>query len=271
MAVEPSPVEPSPVELDEEREEIAVEIQLPFASLPYAARMELNEELLSIWEFVDDGGDKFVARRMLLNYLRTPQGQQAVNSGSLVNSYMYHVLQGKAGLLAGVLKRMDDKQNKGLFWFAQGLLRIYENKSAQASSNFAKGIFSALQLEASDYQRLSASGLEVKYFPSMTSYSNAAFIAGRFSNMTYHQQQQVVNVALAEKVAEMDVLPSELPAPGSLSYQLQALYYNLGAFLVLESHNDLFGVQGFSDQPEDLFNILKAKFGYDSREIFQRY
>jgi len=262
------------INAEEQQQELVEEIveeELPFAGLPYAARMELNESLLTIWEFVDEGGDVVEARRLLLGYLRTPEGREFVAGDLPLNSYMYQVLLTKAGLLAGFLKNTDKRSNKGMHWFTQGLLRIYEKKSAQASSNFVKGIFSALQLEVADYQRLESVGIEMKYFPSMTSYSNAAFMAVRFAKMSYPEQQQILNVAIAEKIAKLELLPEEILDPTSTSYQLQALYYNLGAFLVLEGDNDLFAVQELFDKPDDLFNILKEKFGYDAREIFQRH
>ena len=243
---------------------------IPFASLPYAARMELNETLLTIWEFAEQEGNVAEARLNLLTYMRGPEGKQEMESGFFANSYLFHVLLARVGLLAPMLDRMGDGKNKGLHWLSQGLLRIYEKKSAQASSSFAKGIFSALQLNAADYQRLIDADIDVKYFPSMTSYSNAAFIAGRFYKMSYWMQQQILNIAITEKITSIDIIPADLVDPSTESYQLQALYYNLGAYLVLEGYNDPYAVREFFDEPDDLYNILRERFGYDAREIFGR-
>lgn len=245
------------------------EVELPFAQLPYPARMELNDDLLKIWEFLEQNGEPLEARRQLLLYLRTESGRQLIKDKTLDNSYMYHVLLGKAGSLTGVLDRMDESDNKGLHWFVHGLLRIYENKSAQASGNFVKGMFSALQLEPEDYQRLEDNGIKVRYYPSMTSYSNAAFIAGSFAKMGYTEQQELLNVAMARKILNMDVDRSELDDPKSPSYQLLGLYYNLGAFLVLEGYNDLFAVEEFYDKPDDLYSILRDKFEFEARDVLK--
>ncbi len=242
---------------------------VPFASLPYAARMELNEALLTIWEFVDQGGDVREARLRLLTYLRSAEGKALSENGFLANSFMYHVLLGRAGLLSGVVERMADTENKGLHWFVQGMMRIYENKSAQASGSFAKGIFSSLLLNDEDYQRLKEAGIKVQYFPSMTPYSNAAFIAGRFYKMTFQEQEEILNVAQGRKISRFEVNPADLNNPNTISYQLQSLYYNLSAYLVMEGHNDLYAIQEFSNHPSDLFERLREKFGYDAREIFE--
>ena len=258
---------PAPEMAEGEAAELAEPI--PFAELPYSARMELGEPLLNIWEFLDDGGEPLEGRRQLLGYLRSEGGRQVMASKYLDNSYMYHVLLGKAGSLIGVVDRMDTRNNKGLHWFVHGLLRIYENKSAQASGNFAKGIFSSLQLGPEDYRRLEDNGIKVNYYPSMSSYSNAAFIAGSFTKMSYSDQQELLNVSLARKVLNMDVDRSQLKNPQSQSYQLLGLYYNLGAFLVLESYNDLFAVEEFYDQPDDLYNILRDMFEFEARDVLK--
>ncbi len=257
-------------EVDTEEEPLLEEEPIPFASLPYAARMELNEALLTIWEFAEQEESVVEARLKLLAYLRSPEGKQEIESGFFANSYLFHVLLARVGLLEPMQDRLGGGENKGLHWFSQGLLRIYEKKSAQASSSFAKGIFSSLQLNAADYQRLIDAGIDVKYFPSMTSYSNAAFIAGRFYKMSYWTQQQILNIAITEKITSIDIVPADLVNPSSESYQLQALYYNLGAYLVLEGYNDPYAVREFFDEPDDLYNILRERFGYDAREIFGR-
>ncbi len=251
-------------------EELIEEEPIPFASLPYAARMELNEVLLTIWESAKQEGNLTNARRTLLAYLRSPEGKHEIENGFLANSYLFHVLLARVGLLEPMMDRLSDGKNKGLHWFSHGLLRIYEKKSAQASSSFAKGIFSALQLGAADYKRLTDADIDVKYFPSMTSYSNAAFIAGRFYKMSYWEQQRILNIAIAEKVTTIEIIPADLVVPSSESYQLQALYYNLGAYLVLEEYNDTYAVKEFFNDPGDLYNILRERFGYDAREIFKR-
>ncbi len=243
---------------------------IPFASLPYAARMELNEVLLTIWESAKQEGNLMNARRALLTYLRSAEGKHEIDNGYLANSYLFYVLLARVGLLEPMMDRLADDKNKGLHWFSHGLLRIYEKKSAQASSSFAKGIFSALQLGEADYQRLIDANIDVKYFPSMTSYSNAAFIAGRFYKMSYWEQQEILNIAIAEKVTTIEIIPADLVIPSSESYQLQALYYNLGAYLVLEEYNDTYAVKEFFNDPNDLYNILRERFGYDAREIFKR-
>ncbi len=253
-------------------EDIVEEVVIiPFETLPYAARMELNEAFLIVWETLDQEGRLKDAQYMLLDYLRTPEGQKITRSGFLDNSYMYYVLLAKSRLLAGFLSKMDGIKNKGLRWFSQGMIRIYENKSAQASSNFAKGIFSSLQLDEADYQHLIDAGVKIRYFPTMTAYSNAAFIATRFLKVSYQEQQTILNIAMAKKVTELELIPADILMPKSESYQLQALYYNLGAYLVLESYQDSYSVRQFLDEPDDLFNILQEKFGYDAREIFERY
>ena len=254
---------------DSVSEMVAEEEVVPFAALPQSARIELNHELLTIWEQLDQGGESMDARLQLLTYLRSVSGRKLTASKQMNDSYMYHVLLGKAGILAGSLDRLDESGNKGLHWFVHGLLRIYENKSTQASGNFVKGMFSSLHLVPEDYQRLADNGIKVKYFPSMNPYSNSAFLAAGFVKMIYADQQAILNVAMARKVLNMAVNPEEFNNPQSQSYQLLGLYYNLGAFLVLEGYNDLYAIEEFYDQPDDLFNILRDKFEFDSRDVLK--
>lgn len=240
----------------------------PEAVVPGAIRRGLPQPLINVWRKMQVDKDTPGAVRMIQDFMRTGTGSRLSRSDLLLNAHAYHVLLSRLGMMG---TKVDRQKNKGLFWFSQGLEQVYTQKAIQARASFVKGIFAESEMRDEDFDRLRAEGINVKFDRTMNEYVNSAILASKFMELSLEDKEIMLNVGVGEKIARMEVVPEDLVNPASNSYRLLSLYFNLGAFIVMEGNNNFSATLAFKNSSSDLYQILLQKFGFETTDLYEIY
>ncbi|MEW5755205.1 MAG: hypothetical protein AB1810_02775 [Pseudomonadota bacterium] len=258
----------------------------PYWNVPDAVKYIAAPQLLDAWVALHETKDKQATIKILREYALAnkkvsslpTQSQYSKDfvfdlsmfNDSKVNSFAFQLLLAKVNMLKNITEHDSELyDDKGLFWYAKGLEKVYQQKALHARVSFVRGILSAAELGPESFQQLNYAGIDIAYDPGMSKYVNSARLANKFMELPLDRQEIVLNIALADKMFDQPVNKEEVGDTHSPTYKMLSILFNLGAYIKTERSFNYGANAIFTDEEYDLYRILAEKFGFHTIDLIE--
>ncbi len=258
----------------------------PYWNVPDSVKYIAPAQLLDAWVAWHENKDKQSAIKILRDYALTNKKASTLPTQSQyskdfvfdlsmfndtkINSFAFQLLLAKVNMLKNITEQdVELYDDKGLFWYAKGLEKVYQQKALHARLAFVRGIMSAAELGTENFQQLNYAGIEINYDPGMSKYVNSARLANKFLALPLEKQEIVLNIALADKFFNQPVNKDEIGDIYSPTYRMLSILFNLGAYIKTERSFDYGANVIFTDEEYDLYRILADKFKFHTIDLIE--
>lgn len=258
----------------------------PYWNVPDSVKYVAATQLMDAWVALHENKDKQSTIKILRDYALANKKASALPTQSQyskdfvfdlsmfndtkANSFAFQLLLAKVNMLKNITEQDSELyDDKGLFWYAKGLEKVYQQKALHARLAFVRGLMSAAELGPENFQQLNYAGIEINYDPGMSKYVNSARLANKFLELPLEKQEIVLNIALADKFFNQPVNKDEIGDIYSPTYKMLSILFNLGAYIKTERSFNYGANVIFTNEEYDLYRILADKFKFHTIDLIE--